>query len=161
MIHSLPEKHNAEGRAYCGPTVLMFLTGMSLKEIRASINRVRLKRGDDTIRWIYNKRGDGHKKVKRKTTSMVKGMYSSEITAMLKKLRIPYKQVSRPKYKTLRAMANDMEHVKQPVIVNTTDHYVLLYHGMIYDTYRKRGCSFQEHPCAGRKIQSYWLINRR
>lgn len=140
--HDRPEK-----RTYCGPTVLMLLTGKPREKIHRDVNYFR----NNKLRNNYEK---------RKMTAMVKSMGNITMEGLLQKYDMAPKYVYRHPYKTLKQLADDMEFVKKPIVVTVTGHYVLYYQGMIYDTYRRQGCPVKEHPCARKRVKEYWIINK-
>lgn len=143
-----PVPQNKTGRIYCGATVLLMLTGIEYPKLRAMINR-------------HRNVGRGSWSNPLKMNAPVRGMFDKEMEHMLVHLNLKPKYVDRPAYKTLREMAEDMQHLKTPVVVTVTGHFVLLLEGVIYDTYSPEGKIASEHKCARKKVQHYWIINSK
>lgn len=137
-IHPIPEMPEGD-RLFCGPTVLCALTGKTPTQVRRAVNR---HRGN---KW----------------NAAVTSMWQMEFQELMHKWKLKPKSVYPKKTPTLKTFSEDMQFVKNPIVVNVTGHFVLLYQGVIYDTHRKEGCPFEEHPNAGKWVRRYWVINKR
>lgn len=153
----LPTPKDVPGkRLYCGPTVIAMLTGASREEIFAKVNRQKNKR--------LRKYPDFFKKKRMK--DMVKGMHNHQLEDVLRRFGVTLSKHKKPAsgkylYGSLRQFEMDYGHFKKPIIINITHHYVLFFRGMIFDTYRREGTPLNEHPLAGRRVESFWIVERQ
>lgn len=157
LIHTSID--TAQGRMYCGPTVLALLTGKSRAEIHRDVNKVKRKLGSKRRKNIYYR--DGMYKTQKlmpwPLTSAVKGVSNSTLEKLMKKYRLAPKRHNSA-YPSLRRMIEDLGHFKMPIVINVTHHYVLYFQGKVYDTLRQDGVAIAEHPCAGKRVEKYWTV---
>lgn len=134
----------ADGKkTWCGPFVLISLSGDNLAGVRKKVNRIRRRPGK----------------------TAVKGMQNAEMDVVLQRYGIkaerkPTRQLWK-KHPSLKLFCQDMETVKKPIIVQVTSHYLLLYRGVIFDTFRKMGSAPEEHPHKLCRVQNYWIIHKQ
>lgn len=149
----------AQGRMYCGPTVLALLTGKPRAEIHRDVNKLKRKAGKKKRKTVYYR--DGMYKTTRMLpwplTASVRGMSNGTLEKLMKKYRLSAKRHDSA-YPSLRRMVEDLGHFKTPIVINVTHHYVLYFQGKIYDTFRKDGAPIAEHPCAGKRVEKYWIV---
>ena len=143
-LQQLREKGLVKYRAtYCGPTLLLLLTGLPYEELRGQINRRRNK----------------IKRNKRKISTAVKGLERNTMEYMLKKHGMkPIKRELRGV--TLKTFCDDMVHVKDKLVIISGCHYLLFVPSerKIYDTFQTEGCPFDQHPFAKTRMEAYWTI---
>ena len=152
----------AQGRMYCGPTVLAFLTGKTRAEIHADVNRARRRAGAKRRKTIYYRDGfyKTQKLVPWPLTAPVKGMHNWMLQEIMERYGLAPEKHN-VSYPSLRRLVEDMGHFKVPIVINVTHHYVLYFQGKVYDTFCKEGCPVEEHPSAGQRVQKYWLIRKQ
>jgi len=148
----------AQGRMYCGATVIALLTGKDRATIHRDFNKLIRKRGIKRNKWS-DKLGCWTR-VQWSLNSMVTGMSNKDLEALLTKNKISHKK-HEVKYGSLRQLVDDMGHLKNPIVINVTGHYVLYHAGKVYDTFHREGATIADHPCAGKRVQKYWLIRRQ
>ncbi len=148
----------AQERMYCGPTILALLTGKSRAEIHGDVNRLRRKAGKKRNKWSDKLRC--WKRVAWPLTAPVKGMSNGNLEKLMDKYRLKSERRNTD-YPSLRRFFDDVGHLKMPIVVNVTGHYVLYFRGKVYDTLRPMGEDLAMHPCAGRRVKKYWVIRKQ
>lgn len=131
MLHDIEER-----RVYCGPSVLIALTGKRLPEIRAIINRVR----------------------KRRENIGICGMNRFEMADALTMLGYQYADINAANRPTLLHWFGGVDENKR-YIVRITDHYVITYNRTIIDNRIRFGCDAEDHPCTRKHVKSYFAID--
>lgn len=153
-----PVKIEKQPKAYCGPTVLMMLTGLPLADIRRDINLARRRKGKKSIKRMKR---TGDKLIPWRLNNPVKGVSCTIMNEMLEKYGLkPERRFVQGKKQSLKNFAEDYSTVKKPVVIVVGNHYVLLNDGMVYDTYRIDGEKPDSHPYALSRVTEYWIIKR-
>lgn len=143
-------------RMFCGPTVLLLLTGAPYSDIKAGVNRFRNKRGMKVYKTT-RKRGSTTR-VNRSLAYHVQGMWHSEMSFMLKKYRMK-PHLKKCTGMTLATFCEDMKFIKRNLVVCAGNHYLIYSDGKIYDTYQTEGAPATEHPFAKTRMECYWEIS--
>lgn len=154
-----PFINGEQERAYCGPTILMMLTGFPLQKVRRDINLLKRRQGYKSQKAYKN--GGGYRLEPWRLSNPVKGMTNRLMTLMLDsyKMRAEHHRVTGRK-QSLKTFVDDWAAVKEPVVINSGHHYVLFYHGMIYDNFRPGGELAESHHSANTRVVEYWVIRR-
>lgn len=169
MPYKIYTHEKPDGRTtYCGPTVLMLLTGMTCEEVEASINRyINKQHAPHNGRTVGIRGSNGGIYYHRigikpnKLVDQVFGMRRDYMFGMLKKLKFNPEWVQKNPHMTLKTFAEDREFMPHPTVVVLNNHYVLIYKGMVYDTKSRQGCVARDHVNAGKRVEEYFNMKKR
>lgn len=129
--------HDINERAYCGPSVLMALTGLPLAEVRTAINKAKGRRHNAGIIGTSN-------------AELVDALdtlgYASEWLH-------PVKHSVGNSNMTLRYFVENKCQKGCFYIVNVTGHYVAVLDGNVADNFIRFGCPVAEHPSRRKYVQ--------
>lgn len=136
-------------RTWCGPTVLLLLTGQKYETLKAQINRSRNKAGARQYR-----KG---KMRPLKITNAVKGMSCARMRDMLDKYKF------KPEHHaitgvSLKRFCFDMEFVKEKIVIVSGNHFLLLSNRKLYDTFTITGELPELHPYKNTRVEEYWIL---
>lgn len=127
---------------WCGPTALALITGRTLK-------------------FCHNKLA----RIEGKEPRYLKGVYQPSMRRALREMgyqpeRIPLVRQSL----TLRKYIEEVqttEHFRGVMLVNVTDHYVVINKGMVVDNHRILPLPVREHPAWRKRIKNAWIVKRK
>lgn len=129
-------------RTYCGPTVLLLLTGLPYERLRGEINRRRNKISRN----------------KSKLWTPVKGLGQNTMHYMLEKHGMKPKR-EKLKGITLKTFCDDRAHIKKKFVVISGNHYLILSEGKVHDTFQVEGAPFDSHPFAKTRMSEFWELD--
>ena len=143
-----------DNQTYGGHYVLMMLTGKSKEHIRRDINLIKRKAGAKT-----KQRGTG-KTVPWNLDNPVRGITHGTLETVMQKYGMKAEKKVLEKEMTVRRFYEDIAHLDKAIVFYIRGHYMLLWHGKIYDTFRPEGVLPSEYPFEKHRVKRYWIIRR-
>ena len=126
---------------WCGPTALAIITGRSLK-------------------FCHNKLA----KIAGKEPRYLKGAYNWHMLYALKEMKFLPFRVDAAHGKTLRQYVDEVqttEHFRGVMLVNVTDHYVVISKGLVVDNQNPTPQPVRDYPMSRKRIVKAWIIKRQ
>lgn len=86
------------------------------------------------------------------------GTYDHEIIDVLRKNRVYLEIEKKVSGMTLKSFAKDVEFINNPLLINGGRHWMILFKGLIYDTYSPEGKLASDHDKKNCHVKSYWKV---
>jgi len=126
---------------WCGPTALAIISGRSLK-------------------FCHNKLA----KIAGKEPRYLKGAYNWQMLYALKEMKLRASGIDAAYGLTLRKYIEEVqstEHFRGVMLVNVTDHYVVISKGLVVDNRNgSEPLPVKDHPMWRKRIVKAWFIKR-
>lgn len=126
---------------WCGPTALAIITGRTLKYCHNKLAR---------LAW--------------KEPRYLKGTGNGDMIRALREMGYLPSRVDDAWHKTLRQYIEEVqntEHFRGVMLVNVTNHYVVISKGMVADNHCSKPIPVREHPSWRKRIAKAWIIRKK